>query len=186
MMTLVFCLEELSAREMLKGLLPKILPSDVVPRYITFQGKQDLEKQLVKRLRGWRTPNTQFVVMRDQDAADCHDVKEKLVELCREAGRPDALVRVACRELESFYLGDLAAVEAGLDIQNIAQKQANRKFRNPDRLANPVQEIERLTGNRYQKMFGSRSIGPHLELVANRSKSFMALVTGIQRLVENY
>lgn len=70
-----------------------------------FKGKQDLEKQLVKRLRGWRSPDTKFVVMRDQDAADCHDVKARLVELCRQAGKPETLVRVACRELESFFFG---------------------------------------------------------------------------------
>ncbi len=79
MITLVFCLEEPSAKEMLRGLLPKLLPDDVTPRFVVFKGKQDLEKQLVKRLRGWRKPNSRFIVMRDQDAGDCHDVKDKLV-----------------------------------------------------------------------------------------------------------
>lgn len=54
MRRLVFCLEEPSAREMLKGLLPRFLPDDVAPTYLVFEGKQDLEKQLVKHLRGWR------------------------------------------------------------------------------------------------------------------------------------
>jgi hypothetical protein len=89
MKTIVFCLEEPSAKEMLQGVLPRILPDDVLLRYIIFQGKQDLEKQLVKRLRGWCAPNTQFVVMRDQDAADCHDVKARLVHLCEQAGKPN-------------------------------------------------------------------------------------------------
>lgn len=185
MKTLVFCLEEPSAREMLEGVLPRVLPANVTPRFIIFKGKQDLEKQLVKRLRGWCTPNTQFVVMRDQDAADCHNVKEKLVQLCEQAGKPETLVRVACREMESFYLGDLAAVENGLELSGIAPKQNSSKFRDPDHLANPVQEICRLTNNRYQKISGFRAIGPHLELTANRSKSFMALITGIKRLVES-
>lgn len=185
MKTLVFCLEEPSAEEMLKGVLPRILPDDVTPRFIIFKGKQDLEKQLVKRLRGWRAPNTQFVVMRDQDAANCHDVKAKLVQLCEKAGKPDALVRVACRELESFYLGDLAAVETGLEINGIIHKQKSSKFRDPDHLANPVQEIKRLTGFKYQKMSGSRGIGPHLQWTNNRSKSFVTLISGIKRLVKD-
>lgn len=185
MKTLVFCLEEPSAKEMLQGVLPRMLPDIVTPRFIIFRGKQDLEKQLVKRLRGWRTPNTQFVVMRDQDAADCHDVKEKLVQMCKQAGKPDTLVRVACRELESFYLGDLTAVETGLELHGIAKKQNSSKFRDPDHLASPVQEIYNLTENKYQKMSGSRAIGPHLQLTDNRSKSFLALITGIKRLVEN-
>ncbi len=75
MKTLVFCLEEPSAKEMLKGVLPRILADDVTIRFIIFKGKQDLEKQLVKRLRSWLTPDTQFLMMRDQDAANCHEVK---------------------------------------------------------------------------------------------------------------
>lgn len=185
MKTIVFCLEEPSAKEMLEGLLPRMLPVDVICRFIIFRGKQDLEKQLVRRLRGWCTPDTQFVVMRDQDAANCHQVKAKLVGLCEDAGKPDALVRVACRELESFYLGDLAAIEEGLGLEGIAKKQASRKFRNPDNLANPVEEITRLTGDRYQKISGSRAIGPHLHFTNNRSRSFQVLIKGIKRLVEN-
>jgi len=186
MKTIVFCLEEPSAREMLKGVLPNIFPETVVLhyRYIVFQGKQDLEKQLKKRIRGWRMPNTKFVVMRDQDSADCHDVKEKLVELCRDAGRPDTLVRVACHELESFYLGDLAAVEKGLNVSNLVCKQNSVKFRDPDHLVSPDKEMERITANRYQKVNGSRAISPHLQLNDNKSKSFMALITGIKQLVE--
>ena len=61
----VFLLEELSARAMLEGLLPKLLPDTIRCRYIVFEGKQDLEKQLVKRMRGYRVPNARFVVLRD-------------------------------------------------------------------------------------------------------------------------
>ncbi len=183
MRTLVFCLEEPSAKEMLQGVLPKILPEDVTPRYIVFHGKQDLEKQLVRRLRFWRIPNTQFVVMRDQDSADCKVVKAKLVKLCIQAGRPDALIRVACHELESFYLGDLAAVEAGLQLTGLVRRQLSSKFRDPDHLANPAQEMKRLTKEKYQKISGSRAIGPHLQLEENRSKSFSTLVTGVRKLL---
>ena len=45
----VFFLEERSAREMLKNLLPRILPDNVTIRYVVFEGKQDLEKQLEKK-----------------------------------------------------------------------------------------------------------------------------------------
>jgi hypothetical protein len=184
MKTIVFCLEEPSAREMLKGVLPGILPETVSPHYIVFQGKQDMEKQLKKRIRGWCKPNSKFVVMRDQDSADCHDVKAKLAGLCRDAGQPDALVRIACHELESFYLGDLTAVEKGLKVTNIARRQNSSKFRDPDHLVNPDMEMERITANKYQKVSGSRAIGRHLHLNNNRSKSFMALITGIKQLVE--
>ena len=53
MKTLVFLLEEPSAREMLKGILKKLLPGDITPQYMVFEGKRDLEKRLVRRIRGW-------------------------------------------------------------------------------------------------------------------------------------
>lgn len=119
MKTIVFFLEEPSAREMLAGILPRILPDDMQIRYIVFQGKQDLEKKLQAKLRGWMLPDSIFVVMRDQDSGDCKAIKNKLVGLCREAGKDGVLVRVACRELESFYLGDLVAVEKGLGLKGL-------------------------------------------------------------------
>ena len=52
MKTIVFFLEEPSAREMLEGMLPRILPDGVQTRYLVFKGKQDLEKNLVAKNSG--------------------------------------------------------------------------------------------------------------------------------------
>lgn len=183
MKTIVFFLEEPSAREMLEGLLPRILPEDIQIRYLVFQGKQDLEKNLIKRLRGWRIPDSVFVVMRDQDSGDCKAIKAKLTDLCREAGREGVMVRIACRELESFYLGDLSAVEKGLGLNGLGKQQRKRKFRDPDALSHPAEELYRLTGNIYDKVIGSRVIAPHLNLEMNCSKSFRVLLSGIANLI---
>jgi hypothetical protein len=184
MKTIVFFLEEPSAGEMLSGLLPRILPQEYSTRFIIFQGKQDLEKHLEKRLRGWQLPDSIFVVLRDQDSGDCQTVKNNLKEICRRSRDDEVLVRVACRELESFYLGDLKAVEMGLGLRGLSSKQGTRKFRTPDRLGSPSRELCILTGDLYQKIAGSRAIAPHLDLHNNRSQSFNALVSGIKRLVE--
>ena len=182
MKTIVFFLEEPSAKEMLVGLLPRVLPPNAQVRYLIFRGKQDLEKNLVRKLRGWQLPESVFVVIRDQDFSDCHVVKRRLFELCTQANKGDALIRVACRELESFYLGDLVAVEKGLGLNGISAKQNKSKYRNPDNLGNPSEELVRLTKGEYQKVSGSRAIGPPLDLANNRSHSFNILVTGIRRL----
>ena len=88
MSEIVFLLEEASAEAMLPGLLPRLLPEGTTIRYIVFDGKQDLEKQMVRRLRGYRVPEARFVVLRDQDSADCHVIKNRLLEMCpRQAGR---------------------------------------------------------------------------------------------------
>lgn len=184
MRELVFFLEEASAAAMLEGLLPKLIPTDVIPRYVTFEGKQDLEGQLVRRLRGYRNPNALFVVMRDQDAQpNCKVIKRKLQNLCNQAGRSGVLIRIACRELEAFYLADLRAVEQGLGLSGIAAQQGTRKFRDPERLNSAKEELRALTRHRYQPVEGSRAIGPCLDLENGRSRSFRNLVVGIRRLV---
>ncbi len=184
MKRMIFLLEEPSAEEMLKAVLPKVLPDHIHPEFKVFEGKQDLEKGLTRTLKAGRIPHCTFIVIRDQDSGDCQDVKQKLINLCQQAERDDVLVRVACQELESFYLGDLAAVEKGLRLSGIAKKQNKRKYRDPDRLGNPSQELERLTSGFYQKVAGSRAIAPHLHIEGNKSHSFKILLAGIRKLVE--
>ena len=184
MTTLVFFIEEPSAKELLLGLLPKLLPEDIVPKYIIFEGKSDLDRQLVRKLRGWRTPDTRFVVLRDRDSGDCHEVKRKLSGLCQKANHPETLVRIACPELESWYLGDLRAVEAGLGIQGIAQHKNKSKYRNPDSLGGASAELRKLTRDQYQKISGSRAIAPHMDPNNNASTSFRVFVKGIRSLTE--
>lgn len=182
---LVFLLEEASARAMLEGLLPRLpLPEGTTVRYLVFEGKSDLEKQLVRKMKGYCNPEARFIVLRDQDSApDCIDIKRKIISLCAEAGKPDTLVRIACRELESFYLADLAAVENGLGLSGLARLQVKQKFRAPDYLSSPSGELKNLTKGRYQKVCGSRAIGRWLDPHNTRSNSFRNFVTGIRRII---
>lgn len=183
-MILVFLLEEKSAKEMLKGLLPRLLLPDIDVRYVVFEGKQDLKRQMKRRLRGWQTPDTVFIVMCDQDSSNCLDLKAELVEKCPEAQRGDLIVRIVCRELESWYFGDLAAVEDALDMTDLVKKYQNkRKYRNPDGIGSPANELQKITNNAYQKISGSRKIGAKLSPAANTSKSFQVFIDSIQGMV---
>jgi hypothetical protein len=83
--------------------------------------------------------------------------------------------------LESWYLGDLAAVEVALGIKNLARHQVTAKFRQPDKLGSPSLELRQLTSNRYQKIAGSRAIGPHLSLTENGSHSYCVFLNGLRR-----
>lgn len=183
MSTLVFFLEEPSAKEMLQGVVPRILPDGVSVRYVPFEGKQDMNRQLERKLRGWLTPNTRFIVLRDQDSGDCVRIKQELLQSCANAGHGNALVRIACHEIESFYLGDLEAVERALGLHGLAGKQRNRKYRAPDQLNNAAQELHYLTNGNYRKIAGSRAISPYLNVDgSNQSYSFKVLVAGIQKM----
>ncbi len=60
MKNLVFLLEEPSASVMLEGVLPRLLPDNITWHCIVFEGKQDLEKNLIRRIRGYRVPPESF------------------------------------------------------------------------------------------------------------------------------
>ncbi len=179
----VFFLEEASAQALLEIIVPKIISPAPSCRFIVFEGKQDLEKRLAKKMSAYRVPNARFVVLRDQDAADCHDVKDLLKAKCSEGNHPEALVRIACRELESWYLADLNAVERGLQVNGLAARQQERRFRNPDGIISPAKELSKIAPA-YQKIGGSRLIGPHLNIQNTRSTSFRNFVAGIQKLAK--
>ncbi len=184
MTELVCLLEEASAEELLKTICRKILPPGMQTRFIAFEGKQDLEKQVEKRLKNWLNTDSLFLIMRDQDTADCRKIKQNLLKKVAAAGKASrSCVRIACHELESFYLGDLAAVDMGLQLHGLARQQNKKKFRQPDSLENPAQELKKLTRGVYQKIAGSRAISNCLSLDGtNRSRSFNTLIAGLKKL----
>lgn len=184
MKELVFLLEEASAKAMLESLLPRMLNEEIAFRCIPFEGKQDLERQLTRKIRSYQNDHARFIVLRDQDRhPDCMQVKSRLLDLCYQSGkRGKYLVRLACKELESFYLADLFAVEQALELTGLARRQQVKKFRIPDVLGSPSRELKTLTSNRYEKVAGSRAIGRHLSLDNDRSPSFRNLIAAIRRM----
>jgi len=181
---LVFMTEEPSMERVLKIIVPKIIPNTVKFQVVPHEGKSDLENSIPKKLRAWRDNDNckyKFIIIRDQDSGNCTTVKNNLRSLCSCAGRPDSLVRIACHELESWFLGDLSAVETALG-GNVARLQNKRKFRDPDNLANPSEEISKLYDD-YSKIKNAEDIAPHLNLDNNRSRSFNVFINGLKNFI---
>lgn len=174
----VFLLEEPSAQDALQAWLPLWLPPDVTIHYQVFQGKQDLERRMAMRMRAWLQPNTQFVILRDQDSGDCRAVKATLRQRCVQAGRPEAIVRVACKELEAFFVGDWEAVAMAFDKPALAKLAGKAKYRHPDALGSPSEELARHVPG-YQKRDGARRIAPLVSPDRNRSASYQALRSAV-------
>jgi hypothetical protein len=186
MKTVAFFLEEPSAKVMLEGFIKANFPGvdqRVSLQYKVHEGKQDLENHLKNRIKYWKTPETVFVVMRDQDSGDCRVIKHKLKKKCEAAGHPEAIVRIACHELESFYLGDPAAIEKGLEIYSIGKHDRRKLFREPDSVDQPSKHLAYITKNKYQKIDGSRKIAPYLIPAVNTSKSFNVLYKTLCQLL---
>lgn len=168
-------------RYFLEEFLPRILPEGVHFRLIAHEGKRDLDKSIPRKLRAWREPGARFVILRDQDSGDCEKIKEQLTSLCEEAGRPDVLVRIACRELEAWYVADLRAVDEVFNTK-LSRKQDSRKYREPDRLGSPSAELVHLVPG-FGKTSAARLLGSRLDPSNERSKSFASFVSGVLALV---
>ena len=185
MIELVFLLEEPSAKAMIEGILSKIiLETDIVVRYIVFEGKQDMEKQIIRKLQGYNNPHAKFIILRDQDSGDCQVIKTNLQQKCKDANKFQFIVRIACRELESCYIADLEAVEKAYNKTNLSVLQTKKKFRNPDNLESPSKELKSLVPE-YQKINGSRMIAPYLNLENTRSLSFFHFINAIKSIIQS-
>ena len=178
-MTIIFLLEEPSMKEVLDIILPKIIPDSVEFRTIPHSGKSDLRASIPRKLKAWRQPDTKFVIVQDQDSADCIKLKEMLLKLVEPLER-EGIISIACKELEAWYFGDLNAVSCayGKDITGLAKKS---KYRNPDLIENPKDELLKIFP-KHQQLDGARRIAVHMDLEKNTSTSFQYFVSGVRRL----
>lgn len=142
-----FLLEERSIKIVLEEILPKLIPEHITYKCIPHQGKQDLAKSIPIKIKAFQfSPSTEFVIVHDQDSHDCKELKTKLKQICQTAGKPDVMIRIICHELESWFLGDLAAVEKAYNLNphSLSRKQTQGKFRAPDRLNSAKEELKKL------------------------------------------
>ena len=174
---IVFMLEEPSMEELLKVIVPKII-GDENCIYIHHEGKSDLMKSIPKKLKAWNVPNSKFVIVHDQDSNDCKKLKNKIEKLCQPYNK-DVLVRIACHELESWYFGDIDAVEKAYN-KNIKKRIAKRNINNPDAIVNPKLQLKKILPELTQRD-GAKRIGKYMDINSNNSKSFQMLVEGIKK-----
>ena len=178
MKRIVFLLEEKSMEVFLESLLNRWFPT-MNFICISHDGKNDLWKSIPIKLRSWREPGVRFVVVQDNDGGDCVKLKKKLLDLCRKGRREDSIVRIACQELEAWYLGD---VDALVDAYGILRSELSAvKRRAPDDVPSPSREVQRLLPN-FTKVGGARRMGARVDPKSNRSASFRVLFRTLEQL----
>ena len=152
-----FFLEELSAEEVLRRILPKILSPHVTCIFHVFEGKEDMLEELPKHLKGhqWIPNDWRIIVLIDEDRRDCHELKAYLEKAAHEAGfvtksgaapNEDFQVvnRLAIEELEAWFFGDIEALHAAYPRISI-NLDTKAKYRNPDTIAGGTDKVlERL------------------------------------------
>jgi len=197
-----FLLEEESAEAALNLLLPKLLRSDCTFNCIPHQGKDDLLNRLPGRLRNYArllpaNPDLRVVVMMDADA-DCRQRKITLEQLVAAAGLVtkttasvgqtfQIITRLAVSELEAWFLGDPAAVQAA--YRRVHANHFKGIHPVPDEIPNAWETLWRILqrANLYPtgkaKVEWARTITPHLEPGRNASASFRYFCQGLEALV---
>jgi uncharacterized protein YktA (UPF0223 family) len=181
MTKIVFLLEEPSAKEALSVLLPQIIPGEkIIFQCLPHEGKSDLQKSIPIKIRAWNDPDVHFVVLHDRDSADCVTLRKELCKLVKNDNHPDTLVRIACSELESWFLGDLNAVEKAF-AADLSKKKNKTIYQNPDAISNAKEELKKLIPV-YQQISGSQSISKHMIISENKSKSFQVFISGVKTL----
>ncbi len=164
----------------LDSFLPRTFP-DLPFLCVPHDGKQDLEQSIPRKLRAWKEPGVHFVVVRDNDGGDCQALKANLVKVCQEGRRDDAVVRIACQELEAWYFGDLTAVAEEFDDDRLRDIGEKARFRVPDDIVQPARALEELIPA-FQKVTGARRMAARIRLESNSSRSFQVFVNGVERL----
>ena len=165
---------------LLDGLLPRLFPG--LPfQCLPHDGKTDLERSIPRKLRAWREPGVRFAVVRDNDGGDCRALKERLRRLCRDGRRGDTLIRIACQELEAWYLGDPDALADAFGRETLRGIGQKAQYRDPDSVLRPSEAVERLVPE-FQKVSGAKRMASHLSRDRSRSRSFQAFVAGIEAI----
>jgi hypothetical protein len=178
---IVFLLEESSMKILLEGLLPRLFPGWIEGQQflcVPHEGKNDLDRSIPRKLGAWRIPGDHFVIVRDNDNADCVALKSRLKALCRNAGRPETFIRLVCQELESWYIGDLRALATAFAVPKANSPAQRKRFINPDSWQKPSVEVKRLAPV-FQKISGARLMALHLDSQGNRSSSYQVFLAGV-------
>lgn len=181
---MVVLTEERSSAEMIKRVIPKILP-DMLPqldlRVVEHRGIGDLKTKLPSLLRGW-PGDARFVVVCDRDRRDCREVKREILEIAQPYNRP-VLVRIACEELEAWYFGDLNAVSEAYNV-GLGHVARRRGYRDPDMIVDPKSKLRKLVPD-LRQIEGGQLIGDRMVPGQNTSHSFNVLADGLRRVWED-
>lgn len=181
--------EERSMEYFLNTLLPNILPEGYKLNENCFirshQGKSDLMKSIRNKAKAYkRFPwPVKMIVIHDQDSNDCKKLKQKIITSIREHNVDiPLLVRIACKELENWYLGDLEAIEKLYPDSKATKYILKAKYRNPD-LLNGSDEMEMLSDS-FTKTSCAKDIFKFMDINRNKSDSFRNLITGFDKFLK--
>ncbi len=180
-------------------IVPKVLGFEVAYSVHPYHGKPDLLNKLSARLRGysaWMPPTMRIVVLVDRDDEDCVGLKDRIEQAALACGlrtrtrhgpaRAQVVIRIVVEELEAWYLGDPDAIRAAYP-RVAASTLRSARFADPDTVRGGTWEaLERLLkragyhASGLPKIDVAHAIARHMNIDANRSKSFRTFVAALR------
>ena len=189
-----FLVEESSTEIALKFIVPKIIGNIHTFEIHNFGNKNNLLKKLPKRMKAYANfipDDCRIVILVDEDRANCLELKKKLCDassvVIAKKGNI-VLHRIVVEELESWFIGDVAAIRAEYEkIPASLPQQA--KFRDPDAIKGGTwEELDKIlkkygyeTG--LQKMNFAQKVSPHMDVENNQSRSFQVFRDGLRKII---
>jgi len=192
MKTLYVLTEEPSIKNVFEVILPKILPQNVNFHILVHQGKNDLKKVLSEKIASLsRVEGAKILITMDQDANDCKQLKQKLSDLIGKNCNCDYKIRIVCRELESWLLGDLSAIERAFPKFKSGLYTKKPQMRNVDKTKGKPSDLllriipEFKDRKNLPKIELSKKVAPFLDIVNNCSPSFNHTIKAIRQLYKD-
>ncbi|MEZ4826547.1 MAG: DUF4276 family protein [Bacteroidia bacterium] len=177
--------EESSMEIFLREILPKILPEDYQLDVNCFirphEGKSHLKKIYSHKNEGLSpvSLSCKSSYCTRSGFKRLPNSKKDLQALCNSD--IPVVIRIACRELENWYLGDFQAIEAVYPEIKAAKFEKKAKYRNPD-IVFGSKELEGITKN-FSKSYAAREIPRYMNINNNQSASFQHLILGLKKLI---
>ncbi|OBQ02109.1 MAG: hypothetical protein AN482_20845 [Anabaena sp. LE011-02] len=193
-MHIEFLVEEASTEIALKEIVPKIIGNVHTFKIHNFQNKDRLLKRLPERMKAYANfipDDLRIVILVDEDRSNCQELKKKLCDatsIVTQKKGNIVLHRIVVEELESWFIGDVAAIRAEYEKIPVSLSQ-QAKFRNPDAIKGGTwEELDKIlkkygyeTG--LQKMDFAQKVSPHMDVENNKSRSFQVFRDGLRRMI---
>ncbi|MDM8560670.1 DUF4276 family protein [Candidatus Parabeggiatoa sp. HSG14] len=182
---IVFLVEDYSMRKFLEGVLPRLGFEEHLFEIKHHRGKEDLISHLDNTIPTLSKRAQQIIVIIDRDKQDCialkNKIKEKMVRCSCEYK-----VRIACYELEAWFLGDMEAIAKCSPRFKANSFQGKKKYRDVDNIEKPSSVIEQIVPDWKNRHVSKPKFAEEIAYVvslekqnvekANRSHSFHILL----------
>ncbi len=191
MICLYIFAEEESFKVVSDIILPQLIDENISFKVYPHQGKQDLEKAIKNTVPTIsKIPGARIIITRDQDQENCLDIKKRIDDSIKEKCNAPYKIRILCRQLENWFLGDLGAIEKSYSGFKASHYENKAEYRDIDSIQNAAQVLQNLIpefkNQQYlPKLKTAQTITTNMDITSNRSKSFQNYIKAIQELIQD-